>query len=83
MFRSAFLSLALAAAAAAIPSLPDVPRAAPPSRGPETRRQQRRITAEGSAWSSVRRRGPGWTQAHVQRMALKRRNRARNRKAQR
>jgi hypothetical protein len=32
---------------------------------------------------SARRRGPGWTQAHVKRMARKARNVARNRKAHR
>lgn len=79
---SAGLALASVAAMAATPQL--VERAAAPQAAvrPEVRRQR---MPDGAPYSRSKRRkpGPGWSRRQVQRMALKRRNQARNRRAHR
>lgn len=55
-----------------------------PTRAPVPKRSERReVRATGSYSRRNRRTGPGWTAAHVKRMAQKRRNVARNRRAHR
>jgi hypothetical protein len=46
-------------------------------------RSLRQAMQPGGAGVVARRRGPGWTQAHVKRLAKKRRNVLRNRRAHR
>lgn len=48
-----------------------------------TRAERRQRNALGGARPTRRRRGPGWTNKHVQRMASKKRNVSRNRSAHR
>ena len=49
-----------------------------------TTRSNRRMNAWGTPTSQhARKRGPGWSHAHVQRMKVKRGNKTRNRKAHR
>lgn len=49
-----------------------------------TTRSNRRMNAWGTPTSQhARKRGPGWSHAHVQRMKVKRGNKASNRKAHR
>lgn len=85
--RKTFLltaGLALAASAAMATTWPIVPRAAAPAivDRPEVRRMR---MPDGAPYSRYKRRkpGPGWTTRQVQRMAVKRRNQARNRAAHR
>lgn len=86
MRKSFLLSLGLAAAGFGMMAAGShlVERAAPPPVAVrhEVRRQR---MPDGSPYSSRRRRkpGPGWTVRQVQRMATKRRNQARNRRAHR
>jgi hypothetical protein len=48
------------------------------------RREERRLSTAGSGWRGMAsKRGPGWSNRHVKRMAAKKRNQARNRSAHR
>jgi hypothetical protein len=88
MKSSRFLGLAFAAmvggmgAVAATP-LNVMPRAVIEHRTQRDLKAQRRMIDSGSYWGKTKRRGPGWSNRHVQRMAAKRRNRANNRRAHR
>lgn len=85
MMRTSSRLIAAALMAAAIPAAlvtDEAPRSAPP-RSPERKATQRRYGAEPNPVTHGNRRGPGWSNRHVQRMATKRRNVLRNRKAHR
>jgi hypothetical protein len=88
MKSSRFFGLALAAMVGGMGALAATPLNAMPRAIIEHRTQrdlkaQRRMIDSGSYWGKTKRRGPGWSNRHVQRMAAKRRNRANNRRAHR
>lgn len=85
MKQSRFLAIAAAAmlGAVALPATTAQP-SAPPAAVAQERKRRQALRGGGSSFRiQPRRKGPGWTHAQVQRMAKKKRNQARNRRAQR
>jgi len=86
-YRNPVVAALIAAAAAAglvgVPGSASAPRATNQTAPAKNKREHRRLMAGTARLFREQRKGPGWTHAQVQRMAKKRRNALRNRKAHR
>lgn len=75
-------ALAITGLGMTTPGMHEVNRAALPAAAPQLKQRRRELRSARSAWTQRPfRRGPGWCQAQVQRMARKRRNQQRHRAA--
>lgn len=83
MKRSSILAAALMAMASSAFAGVEVPKAPPPTVTADAKKRKRMLLGHATGITTARRRGPGWTHAHVQRMANKARNRRRNKLAHR